>query len=66
MPLAMNLQYTPELKQLRVRAKIDELICKLRRNLGAEDFLRGQKIVLAHQVQSNSFRESYGMNFVPL
>ena len=61
----MKTQYTPELRKLRLKCRINTLIDDLRRDIASDDFLKDERIVLAHPVRSNSFRESYGMSFVP-
>ena len=55
--------YSESLRHLKLRARADQLLSRLRAQLGS-DFLSGARVFVAHQVQASLFRSSYPWNFL--
>ena len=61
--LPFKVVYNHQLRKLKLRGRINNLIKKLRWDLGGT-FLQNTRIVLAHPVQSNVFMKTYRNNFL--
>ena len=62
--LVVKINFSEELKQVRLKSRIEEVLKQLREQIGC-NCLQDAHIVVAHMVESNIFMESYNMNFLP-
>ena len=62
--LAFKVKYCSALRRLRLKTRVEELVCSLRAELGA-DFLPQSRIVLSYITQKNQFLAHYSKNFLP-
>ena len=61
--LKITTSYSESLRHLKLRARADQLLSRLRAQLGS-DFLSGARVFVAHEVQASLFRSSYPWNFL--
>ena len=61
--LPFKVVYNHQLRKLKLRGRLSNLIKKLQWDLG-DTFLQNTRIVLAHPVQSNVFMKTYRHNFM--
>ena len=52
--IALKVEYSPDLKPLRLKSRIERLVTELRKDIG-EGFLLGARFVIAQPVQRNLF-----------
>ena len=62
--LAFKVRYCGALPRLRLKTRVDRLLCSLRAELGP-DFLPQTRIVLSCMTQRNQFLSHYSKNFLP-
>ena len=61
--LALKVEYSPDLKPLRLKGRAERLIREMRDDIG-HDFMTGTRVVVAHPVQRNLFMQLYRTNFL--
>ena len=59
---ALKCTFTPQISYIGVRLVFHKLVKKLRCELG-EDFLKNDKLVVAHPARRSFFRDHYAYNF---
>ena len=62
--LAFKVKYCNALRRLRLKTRVEELICNLRAELGA-GFLPQSRIVMSYITQENQFLAHDAKNFLP-
>ena len=62
--MAIKVQFSREVEQLRLPRRLKQLVAELRAEVGHE-FLNGTRLVTAYTVQRSMFRQTYYMNFLP-
>jgi hypothetical protein len=62
--VVFKVEYSDQLRQLRLKFHIQQLIADLRKEVG-NGFLEGARIIIAHPVQRSTFRRTYRHCFLP-
>jgi len=61
--MILKCQFSPQLRRAGLRTHFKRMVQAVRTHIG-EDFLRNERLIIAHPIRDNSFLREYKLNFV--